>query len=182
MSEVCSKLKVGLLGLDVTKEVGDVEGDDNTMDAILVPEIEWLRRRLGRTSAFELIIRLLYFSSKKMKSSGIPKREDKVGNSTRTACKGGFTLAPLVRHHLLLLDHHLPYPSRLWCGCISSESVSRIDPDIQSVLLVPFELKSVTSLVPKIVWKVKLPQKLQKCWSKALNNFFSLMTDFVPTL
>ena len=33
MSKVCSKLKVGLLGLDVTKEVGDVEGDDNTMDA-----------------------------------------------------------------------------------------------------------------------------------------------------
>ena len=64
-------------------EVGDVEGDDNTMDAILVPEIEWLRRRLGRTSAFELIIRLLYFSSKKMKSSGIPKREDKVVGKLR---------------------------------------------------------------------------------------------------
>ena len=62
MSKVCSKLKVGLLGLDVTKEVGDVEGDDTTMDAILVPEIEFLRRRLGRTSAFELLIRLLYFS------------------------------------------------------------------------------------------------------------------------
>ena len=40
MSKVCSKLKVGLLGLDVTKEVGDVEGDDTTMDAIVVPEIE----------------------------------------------------------------------------------------------------------------------------------------------
>ena len=62
MSKVCSKLKVGLLGLDVTKEVGDVEGDDTTMDEILVPEIEFLRRRLGRTSAFELLIRLLYFS------------------------------------------------------------------------------------------------------------------------
>ena len=71
--------------------------------------------------------------------------------STRTACKGGFTLAPPVRQHLLLLDHPLPYPSRLCCGCLSSESVSRIDLDNQSVLLVPFEPKSVVSLVPKIV-------------------------------
>ena len=60
MSKVCSKLKVGLLGLDVTKEVGDVEGDDNTMDAY-----SYLRCRLGRKIAFELLIRLLYLSSTK---------------------------------------------------------------------------------------------------------------------